>query len=286
MAHFAVDEIHALLLTAASKAGVNHLDKQGFETLAQEIEKEIPRTAHGVYLSYRYLRESIYDKLMEALKEGEEELGFNRDYIDTLCQFTGYKSFNTFHDHFHKWNKELQALTSDPAHVAILFSPEDQASAEELQQIAELNKMECIPRSLLNKGEEMQNLPDEVLFAIMVFGHSLIGDDALNLTSRWAQNISSPIFIYLPKPEFRVNLPEDWTDKPVLEPHDCHLFFSLAKMYVKGMLRKAGKVISNGSSTHIHAQNIGTIFMGNTHIEASFSARENMNLTNHKHKRR
>ena len=284
MALFAVDEIHALLLTAASKAGVGNLDKKGFEILSKEIQREIPRTAHGVFLSYRYLRESIYDKVTEALKEGKYELGFNRDYIDTLCQFAGYKSFNTFHDHFNKWEKELQGLRSESDRVAILFTPEDEASALDLQKIAELNKMECIQRSIKVNGEEILNLPDEVLFAIMVLGQSPFADDTLKLTSQWAQNISSPIFIYTPHPGPHISLPPEWSEKPLLEPQDCHLFFAMAKMYMHGLAEKKTYFSRHGGTTHIHANNVGAIFMGNTRIAAEFSVQEDMNLTNHHHK--
>lgn len=277
MADFLVTEIQSLIYTALFKAGTGKTDKTGFEILARDIREKLPSTPFGVTLTYRYLRESIFDKLNTALKNGETTIGFNNDYIDTLCQYTDYNGFLPFQEQYRKLEPEFKEISTRVLPVLILNASQDPTYTNEITNLTNLNGLDIIKNTDLEKREP-EELSEKVLFAIKVDDQSFPNDDHIqNQLSEWATKVPFPLFHYYPDKELKP-VPLTAHTGVLLQSNHLYIFFALLRMHLDGNLNYEDDAARSLPQT-MKVKNVGSLVLGNSKFKAKYMANRDLHIT-------
>lgn len=279
MAKYSPHKIQVLLTSAGLKAGVENFDKRGFDTLSKAIAEELKEPIFGVTIDARYLKESIHDKLIKAEAQNVDELGFNRDYIDTLSYYAGYQSFDAFQAALDKWDKLVQAAGSKNKVIGIFSNPKFDSVSNELQSLIQRSKLESERPLLDHETPDINFWVDRICLAIAIVNNSLQLNEIDKPLLGLGKDSSVPLVFYTSNQESDPNPPEEliWRKGLLARDNDLLLILAALALYGEaGELEKTKK--GKDSKYHISAENVGAIIDGNSRIKAKYLSSRDMHI--------
>ncbi len=123
MSAYPAHEIDYLLNTAALKAEASYTPR-GFEKMSRSISSG--ENPYGVYLTARYLRESVLGKIRAAYEKHLNKVGLNRNYIDTIAIYLGFPHFEAFKDTCKEIQNQLTNSYNTRYDLIMLYHPDDE----------------------------------------------------------------------------------------------------------------------------------------------------------------
>ena len=89
---FSVKDIETLFQQALLKADAKY-NHAGLKILEKSLE---PHAKDGIYLTQKYMYESIMGGIAKAKEKAKQDVGLNADYVNILANFLGHSSFQAF----------------------------------------------------------------------------------------------------------------------------------------------------------------------------------------------
>lgn len=232
MPAYPTPEIEILLHTAAFKAGVEQLDKRGFQTLRREIKKA--ESPYEINISERYLEESIFKRVEKAKNNGQSTLNFSQNYVDTICHYIGYMSFRAFKTSYQDLIGTFSQLEGNDAtqDIAIIYHKKDHKALLRLKDQLENGGLKGMYLTTENPDlnpETLKGIPLAIVISSNALPFASLGELISSVSSE-----GTPLFLpfVLEEGLQQRSLPE-FKGKPVLYEENSILALSMVKANLK-----------------------------------------------------